>query len=80
MDCSMLAGLDAIHANHASAVIYFMLLAVDAGSFAFVCTESAIIAFLGVNYRAKQCVFRQKAQNGTNGTDGVAVSPSVFPS
>lgn len=52
----LLAFTEAIHANHASAVIDRMFFSIDAGRFTMTCTKSALIAFFRIYCDAEQGV------------------------
>ena len=52
-DCALLTGLNAVKAIHATAVIYFMVLGVDASGLALASTLAAVDAFALVNLRTK---------------------------
>ena len=56
-----------------------MVLDVDARGFAVACAEVAVDAFVGIDDRLQVSIFRQEAQHGTYGADGVAVRASAAP-
>ena len=71
--------VDTVHTCHATAVIYFVYLDVDARCLAVAGTKSATAALLCVNYRFQQGILREEAKHCTYRTDGVAIGTSASP-
>ena len=73
------AGVQAVHARHAAAVIDAMVLVVDAGGLAAARTEAAIPALLRVEHRTEQRETGEESQDRSHGTDRIAIGASVPP-
>ena len=79
-DGSLLAGVDAIEAHHATAIVDGVVLRVDASGLAIAGTESAGVALAGVDDGLQPREAGEESQHGAHGADGVAIGSSVAPS
>ena len=75
----ILARINAIHTCYASAVVYLMLLCIDARSLALFSAEAAVTTLFCINYRCKEAESREEAQNGSYRADCVAPCPAMLP-
>ena len=73
------AGVQAVHARHAAAVVDAMVLVVDAGGLAAARTEAAIPALLRVEHWTEQRETGEESQDRSHGTDRIAIGASVPP-
>ena len=78
-DGVFVTGVDAVHADHAAAVIDPVVFDVDARRLAVACAAVAADALFGVDHGAQQREAREEAQHRTHGTDGVAPRAAVAP-
>ena len=77
--CPVPAGLKAVEARHAAAVIHLMLLAVDAGSLALARAQAAAVAFVFVNIDAQQREAREHSQHRADRANRIAPGPAAAP-
>lgn len=76
----MLAAIfQTVEAGDAAAVIYRMVLGIDARSLATACAQAAIDAFFGVDNGSEQRIARQESEYRSDRTDGVAPCATVAP-
>lgn len=73
------AGVDAVHAGDAAAVVYPVVLEVDAGGFALAAAQAARVAFLRVDAHPQEREAREEAQHRAHGADGVAIGAPAPP-
>lgn len=77
--CLVFAFVQTIHAGHATAVVYLVILDVDTRSFAIACAKVAVDALIRVDNRLQISISGQEAEYGTYRANGVAIGSSASP-
>ena len=75
----MLAMVQAVEADHTTAVIDLMLFRVDARGLAMAGTESTTVAFLQIDRHLEERETGDKAQHRTHGTDRITIGSTTSP-
>lgn len=76
---AFLAGIQTVQTYYATAVVYLVRYAVDAGCLTATGTQSATVALGGINFGTEPREAGKEAQYGTHRADGIAVGTSVPP-
>ncbi len=76
---TLVAFIDAVHADDASRIVYRMGLAVDAGRLAVACAEAAAVALRRVDHGPQKREARQQTEHRSHWAYGIAPRAPVAP-
>ena len=76
----MLAVVETIHTSHASAIVYLVVLEVDACRLAAASAEATVLTHLGIDDRAEEGETREESQDRSYRTNRITISSAISPS